>query len=310
MTEGNTLTDLLTLYLYDNKYLSLPKLGRFDVSDEVDLSEPERVEFNRIPKEAIRFTANAQEETDTKLVRYITDHTRKMQSLAVADLFTLTDQASQMLNIFQPVSFAGIGTLNKNAKGEIHFTPGAYRSELHKKYSGGTYLPDFSEKPSTPGIKTDTPASASSGLPASRSGGGLIIIICLIIAGVLIYFMFSQGEENVDRRDVTVVEGVSGEKDGDEAVKEDTQRAATPAQYSGILHYEVVFEHNVDSARAFHRYNQLTGWGHKVIMRTADSVHFTLAIPFTSPASDTAHAKDSIRILYGKPTTIRYNTGE
>lgn len=300
------MTDLLAIYLYNNKYLSLPKLGRFDVSEDADLSQPEMVEFNRIPKDVISFTPNISEETDTELVRYITKHTRKMQSLAVADLFTLTDQARQMLNIFQPVSIAGIGTLNKSIKGQIEFTPGGYLPQLLKKYNEGTYLPDYSEKPSSSVLRNESATSTSPVASSSRSlGGVLIIAICLAVAGVLIYFMFSHGGNDDKYKDITTADTSSAT----DSIKKEEKKEAIQPNHTGIIHYEVVFEHGVDSFRAFHRYDQLTGWGHDVIMRTSDSVHFTLAIPFTTPASDTTHVKDSIRILYGKPTTIRYRTG-
>lgn len=306
MTEGSTLADLLTVYLYKNKYLSLPKLGRFDVSEDLDLSQPEMVEFSRIPKDGITFTSNTGEETDTRLVRYITEHTRKMHSLAVADLFTLTDQARQMLNIFQPVSFSGIGTLSKSIKGGIVFTPGAYKAELFEKYRENRPPSDFTKKTVSTIIHTKPGQTASVGVPSSRSMGGVvIIIICLLVAGVLVYFMLSQRGKEEQLKDVTVADTTSVP---DSTANRPKQPVAPPVP-KGMIHYDVVFEHAVDSARAFHRYNQLTGWGHKVVMRTADSVHYDLAIPFTTPASDTAKSKDSIRILYGRPTTIRYNTG-
>ena len=312
MTEGHTLTDLLAIYLYKHKYLSLPKLGRFDVSEQVDLSQPEGVDFSRIPKDVITFTANPAETTDTKLVRYITDRTRKMQSLAVADLFTLTDQARQMLNIRQPVSFAGIGTLD-NGKGVIAFTPGTYRPELLQGYAEEAYLPDFSEKPATSVQPTPKAAAAP---PAARSMGGvLIIVVCLAVAGLLLYFMFAHGPQRERFKDVTAVDapGSSDTAAGPAAATPPPAESAVPAlsssRHTGQLHYEVIFEHHVDSQRAFHRYRQLMGWGHTVVMHTTDSVYYSLGIPFTTPAADTAQMKDSIRILYGRPTSIRYASG-
>lgn len=312
MTEGYSLTDLLTIYLYKNKYLSLPNLGRFELSEAVDLSHPEENSFSRIPKDVLSFSPNPAEETDTELVKYITNHSRKMKSLAVADLFTLTDQAREVLNVYQPVSFDGIGTLNKNPKGEIEFTPGVYRSELLKHFDDGPFLPDYSETPSalsTVEAGAKMKGQRSAGQQSSRSIGGVfIIVICLIIAAALIYFMVAHRDTIKEE-----VQNVTKEPAPASASLQDSIKASEPLPperpHTGIIHYEVIFEH-ATTERAFHRYRQLTGWGHKVIMRTKDSVHYTLSIPATTPAKDTTKMKDSIRILYGHPTTIRYPTGE
>lgn len=307
MTEGYSLTDLLTIYLYQNKYLSLPDLGRFEVSDNVDLAHPGENSFSRIPKEAISFSFNPAEGTDTELVKYITSHSRKMKSLAVADLFTLSDQAREVLNVFQPVSFDGIGTLNKNPKGQIEFTPGVYRAELLRNFDAGIFLPDYSESPSSSAF------DATTGLKTGRSsrsmGGTLIIVICLIIAAVLIYFMIAH-RDTIKKEVQNITHSSNKQPQG--ASSADSMRGKeriSSTSGPGVIHYEVVFE-RATTERALYRYDQLTGWGHKVIMRTKDSIHYTLAIPFTTPAKDTTKMKDSIRILYGHPTTIRYNSGE
>src|SRR5690625_3855473 len=201
-----SLADLLTIYLYEKRYLSLPKLGRFVVSDEEDLSKPESIEFTRIPKGLIQFNYNSEEDTDTELIRYITDHTRKMQSLALADLFTFTDQARQMLNLLQPVSFPGIGTVGKESDNEISFEPGIYRPELLSDTADYTQQTNFSSMSST---STQTSSSSSSGSVANRpnrsAGGMLVIFICIIIAGVLVYFIFSNKEEDANNRMITQV---------------------------------------------------------------------------------------------------------
>jgi len=315
-----SLADLLTIYLYEKRYLSLPKLGRFVVSDEEDLSKPESIEFTRIPKGLIQFNYNSEEDTDTELIRYITDHTRKMQSLALADLFTFTDQARQMLNLLQPVSFPGIGTVGKESDNEISFEPGIYRPELLSDTADYTQQTNFSSMSST---STQTSSSSSSGSVANRpnrsAGGMLVIFICIIIAGVLVYFIFSnKGEDTNDRMSTQV------ENSGDSTVqsnqlkkgqklkqnKKQARWTSVPPKKKGEIHYQVVFEHGVDSSRAFRKYRQLTGWGHLVVVTTQDSIHYDVAIPTSSLVSDTTKMKDSIRILYGRPTTIRYKTGD
>src|SRR5699024_4517452 len=132
---GKPLTDLLTAYLYKNGYLSLPNLGHFKIVGEEDLSQPEKIDFNKIPNDFIKFEYDPKEDTDMELIKYIMAHTRKMQSLATADLMSFTDQAFQMLNILQPVDFAGIGKIIKDSKGKVEYTTGMYLPEVLDDYN-------------------------------------------------------------------------------------------------------------------------------------------------------------------------------
>jgi hypothetical protein len=290
MTENNSLTALFTAYFYQYGHLSLPGLGNFQIEEEVELplDEPKKHLNN------IRFNKNPREDVDPALIKFITERTRKMSALAVADLNTFAEQAREMLNIGQPVSFEGIGTLKQTLQGGYAFTPGIYQANL---------LPGFEENDEALAYP-DRPSSLSevrqpSAMRNRSFGGTLIIFLCLVIVGVLIYFMViyksNRSESSSSGEEVTL---------NPPAPVSDSQ-TMKPELPPGVIHYEVVFEH-LNRDRAFHRYNQLTGWGHKVIMRTRDSVHFTLSIPFTTPAVDTAAMKDSIRILYGHPTSIRY----
>lgn len=290
MIENNSLTALFTTYFYQYGHLSLPGLGNFQIGEEVELplDDPKKHLNN------IHFNKNPREEVDPILIKFITERTRKMSALAVADLNTFAEQAREMLNIGQPVSFEGIGTLKQALQGGYEFTPGIYQANL---------LPGFEENDEAlayPDRLSSLSEVRQPSMMRNRSfGGTLIIFLCLVIVGVLIYFMVihknNSSESSSSDQEVTL---------NPRSPAKDSQ-ITKPALPPGVIHYEVVFEH-LNRDQAFHRYDQLTGWGHKVIMRTQDSVHFALSIPFTTPAPDTAVMKDSIRILYGHPTTIRY----
>ncbi len=315
-----SLTDLLVVYLYENKYLSLPKLGQFEVSDEEDLSQPEQVSFTRIPNQTIQFNYNPEEETDTELIKYITAHTRKMQSLALSDLFTFAEQALQMLNVLQPVSFPGIGTIQKDAKGKVNFSPGIYRPELLQEVDDLSPK-SYTEKTSSGSISSlgssATTRTSSVGNDSPRSMGGmLIILVCVVVAAALIYFIFANkgSEELSNKVDMTQTEtkmqGDTATTETASAKKyEEKKYTNRPPQKKGEIQYLIISEKGVDSGRAFHRYRQLSGWGHAVKIFTKDSVHYDVAIPVSSLVSDTTRIKDSIRRLYGHKAIIRYESG-
>ena len=100
MSETNSLTGLLAFFFYEHGHLSIPNLGRMELSGD---SSPQTDEnhLHTFPKGSISFIPNPSENLDPELVEYITSRTRKMEALAVADLNSISDVAKEMLNMRQ-----------------------------------------------------------------------------------------------------------------------------------------------------------------------------------------------------------------
>lgn len=275
MTEEHNLSELLAAYFRENGDLRLPGLGRFE-EDRPPGAHPDAA--SAAPRR--RFYENAWESPDPRLVDYITAHSRKMRSLAVSDLESLSAEAIEMLNVGQPFTFEGIGTLQKDAQGEISFldeVPVARTTDPLAALDAGR------EKPL---------------LPPGLFGGAGFVLIALGIVFALGYFLFVHTPAPSQALTTPAKQPApAGDK---------RPPAAGVETGTGPVRYEVVFETS-PRPRALRRYRQLRGWGHEVLLRTSDSVMFTLAIPFQTPPGDTAKMKDSIRILYGRPVYIRFD---
>jgi len=293
MIEGNTLTALLASFFYQYSYLSIPGLGRFQLSGDV-MPHPGEHHGKVFPKGSIVFTYNIHEEVDPGLIDFITSRTRKMKALALSDVRSVGEAAKEMLNLGQSYTFTGIATLVPRVQADLEVVPDNMPANLTVDK---TVSPDM--------FQSDRPVPFNEGQIHSsggrRSVGGVIIVgICLVLVALLVYFLFFHNRYSpeqslsVNERN-TVQDRPAG----------DTASGTVPVRQDGLLHYEVVFE-QATRERAFKRYRQLTGWGHPVILRTRDSVQFTLAVPVATPAADTPAVKDSIRALYGHPVYIRY----
>lgn len=300
--ETNSLTGLLAFFFYEHRYLSIPELGRLELSGD---SSPQidETHLHTFPKGSISFIPNPSENADPVLVEYITSRTRKMKALAVADLNSISDAAKEMLNMRQSYTFPGIATITPDFRTNFVVTPERLLSAPHhpKKPIAGEMFRQDAEGP------LQENQIHSTGVHRTF-GGAIIVIICVLIVAALVYFLFlnkggniSHVADNTDKS--TMTPHHSMKPASPDTVASNVQNPTLPD--NGLFNYEVVFE-QADSARAFRRYSQLTGWGHKIILMTTDSVHYSLAVSVTGIAADTARIKDSIRVLYGHPVYIRY----
>lgn len=287
----NSLHALLAFFFYENGYLEIPALGRFELSEQVARGSGQ-AEGRAFPEGSIRFTYNSRQAHDDKLIDYIMKRTRKMRALAISDLDSMADLVKEMLNLSQSYTFPGIGTLVPVFSGTYEVIPVPLISG--PALVNPTAPPAVHQGELNPVIREGKVHSAGN----HRTWGGVIIIlVCLIIIGLLLYFYFSHGGKAPEME-------VEVHKEMQVPAPRDSAKADTMPR-NGLLHYEVIFE-QAGYDRALYRYRQLTGWGHPVILHTTDSVHFFLAVKVTSAASDTGRIKDSVRALYGHPVSIQY----
>lgn len=293
MSEETSLQALLAFFFYEHGYLIIPGLGRFDLLEDSKPDSDHPHTHQAFPKGSIRFTFNIREEPDDILIDYIISHSRKMRALAISDLDSVADLTKEILNLNQSYSFPGIGTIIPSLSGAYEVIPG-------KIISNPAALKTSAPPPVHQGDLNPVIREGEVHSPGSRRtvGGILITVVCVIIIGILLYFLFFRRKG----------ESITVEPETNKEILNRTiPDSAKTSQVvdDGLLHYEVIFEHATYD-RALYRYHQLTGWGHHIILHTKDSVNFLLAVPVVSSAADTTRVKDSIRLLYGHPVSIGY----
>lgn len=307
MLDSNSLTGLMASFFYDHRFLSIPGVGKLYLSEEA-MPTMEESHHHAFPQGSITFVPNAREEADPELIGYITSRTRKIKALAIADVNSLADQAREMLNMRQSYSFPGIATLAPDLHGDIRVIPTIPSFTINTSRQNSKDR-NVSEK----AILSPNDQVVHSERPHRTFGGAIIGAVCVLIVAALVYFLF-LAPESPDNKVSTQAEksalsdpSAPGSHEPSHSSPKSEAPLSTTNEKVGKAdssHYEIVFE-ETDSARALRRYNQLTSWGHTIILHKGDSLHYTLAVPFNGPAADTAAAKDSIRVLYGHPVYIR-----
>lgn len=283
---------LLVQHFYNNREVTLQGMGTFTLSADFVPSK-ENDKDAEIPDNAISFQYNARATADEALIDYIVQQTRKMRSLAAADLDSYLVLGKQFLNIGKPFRIEGMGMLIKNQQGELEFTKG---HTFHAKIENAVTPAAAKEKSANPEISFASEAKKAEG--SSKKGllitGSIIGILLLAATGW--YFFGRNNTTSVDNKNLVAVADTSQQS----KPKTDTpvvKAIQTDAANDGYT-FKVVFLKTTDSAAAAARMRTLTARNHKIIMFSDDSLFYKLAEPFTLPLADTTRIKDSLNSYY------------
>ncbi len=282
---------LLVQHFYISKEVTLQGMGTFNLSPDFVMPK-ENDKDAEIPENAITFIYNPKAVEDEALIDYIVQQSRKMKSLAAADLDSYLVLGKQFLNIGKPFKIEGMGMLVKTQQGELEFTKG---QSFHTKIE--TSAVALKEKAVNPEISFASETKKAEG--GNKKG---IMIVGIIVATALMaataWYFFSKKNSTANETPVVIINTdtpkVNVQKTDTVALKPIIPIAPNDDGYT----FKIVFFKTADSAAAAYRMNMLIARHHKVIMFKKDSVTYALAEPFSLPLSDTAHIKDSLNRFY------------
>jgi len=283
---------LIVQHLYNNKQVTLQDIGSFTLSPNV-LMPTESDKDGVMPENAISFNYNTKATEDESLIEFIVQQTRKIRPLAKSDLESYSILGREYLNIGKPFKIEGLGTLQKNQNGHYDFIQG--NSVNARLQAAPAIIKEKDEEQ----IVFTTPVRK----PSNKKGGMIVIavIFLLALAAVLIYFLNKKDN----------IQPVSDEVITDTAVmQKDTFITSVPLPdtvtnlTTDSSTFKVVVKEYVTREEAEKALTKFSGYGHKLIIYQADSVRYRLAIPFTTPLSDTMKTKDSLKRFFGSNTFI------
>lgn len=283
MFEEHTLPELLADFFQQKGYLSIPCVGRLALPET---ASPEGPGTAGAPS----FRYDPREAEDPELVAFITERTRKMSALAASDLQSFAGQAREMLGMGQSFSIGALATLIPDGHGGYRVQPG--KGSFH---AASRHRPPAFRTDRKPPVQEESVHATGGRRPVAAV---LMTAISVCIGAFLVYLLVFHRHAPAPAGEAEKTAPASRD------VPATAAAGASRSTDTGLLHYEAVFEHAVGD-RALSRYRQLTAWGHQIVLHTADSVHYSLAIRFDTPAGDTTAIKDSIAVLYGHPVDIR-----
>ncbi len=281
---------LLVQHFYNNREVRLQGMGTFTLSDDFVMPK-ENDKDAAIPENAISFQYNARAVADDALIDYIVQQTRKMKSLAAADLDSYLVLGKQFLNIGKPFKIEGVGMLVKTQQGDLEFTKG---HAFHAKMD--TTPAALKEQRANPEISFASESKSEGGSKKGLLIAGIVIGMALV--GTTAWYFLSKQNNNTPHEHIAAPVNTDTAKTVVPKTDTIALKPATPAPANDGYTFKVVFFKTVDSTAAVAKMNILTARHHKVIMYKEDSATYALAEPFTLPLSDTAHIKDSLNRFY------------
>lgn len=287
---------LLVQHFYNQKQVTLQGMGTFYLSGDFVLPKESDKDID-IPDNAISFEYNARATADDELINFIVQQTRKMKSLAAADLDSYLVLGKQFLNIGKPFIIEGMGMLIKSQQGQLEFTKA---TTFHARVETPQTVVAAKEKAVGSEISFASEHKKTEG-PNKKMLLTVAGFVILALVGITAwYFLRNRNNGNTE-----TAASVAPAKTDTDTVKNNIPQADTTAKPPVLTApvndgytFKVVFLKTKDSAAAVARMNQLIARNHKVILFKKDSVTYALAEPFNLPLSDTAHIKDSLNRYY------------
>ncbi len=287
---------LLVQHFYNTKTVTLQGIGTFTLSPDFIMPMDSDKDIV-LPENAVSFKYNSRATEDESLIDYIVQQTRKIKPLASADLESYLMLGSQFLNIGKPMKIEGIGVLEKNQLGEYQFLQGQFINT--KTEQAEIKLKEKSREDISFGNEAK---------PAANKKTIAIVAAIVIVAFISLaaWYFFTNKEDAVTESGVEqTLPTVSPLQD---TSKIDTNKIAAQLNPDSILPvtpqangytFKVVIKNYPSLFLAQKSYNRLTSYGYKLLLYTADSVIYKVAMPLTKPLVDTTRARDSVKILFG-----------
>ncbi len=291
------LEHLIVQHLYNNKHVTLQGIGTIHLDPSVSIPQ-DGDKTAPVPENAFSFEYDLKAPEDDALINFIIQQTRKIKPLASADLESYSILAKQFLNIGKPLTIEGIGTILKNQAGVYEFTPGNFTS------------PKLEETPKQLKEKTEESISFENEAPKKNNNRGfLLFVFFLLIASLaalgIYYFAFkdkpAKTNTATEQQPVAATADTAVNRMDTSAAKPDSTLNNTPAvpAVKDSNNFKIVLKEYPDEAAVNKAFTKLSSYGHKLVIIKVDSAKYQLAMPFTSPLSDTARARDSLKIFFG-----------
>jgi hypothetical protein len=285
---------LLVQYLYKNKHVQIQDIGSFTISPDVVLPADGDKDTS-LPEGAVQFEFDKKAPADENLINYIVEQSGKIRSLAASDLESYTILTRQFLNIGKPLHIDGLGVLQKNQQGTLDFTQGSNitsRAEVPHAVMKEKLQEEISF------------ATPSKKKPSNKGWMLAVLLLFILCTGAAVYYFLTREKEQpvaqvpVEMNNDSTA-GDTSATAGKDSLGKPANVATNPQPAADGYSFKIVIKEYATRAAAQKAYDKLTSYGHQLLIKTTDSSHYKISMPFTTPVTDTLRAKDSLRRFFG-----------
>jgi hypothetical protein len=282
--------DLLGEFLYQNKQLTLPTIGSFEMDASVNVYESKE---GTLPENTIRFTQNTQAAAHDDLMNYLVQHSGKMKPLALSDLESYISNGWQLLNIGKPFTIRGVGSLTKSGS-TLHFQQGT--PVLEKAEATGAYnVKDRTrEKEEIKELNFDSEVKKGGGKKAII---GIASVAALALIGWAIYLAIPKNDTVANDEQETVQPDTSSTQATQDTVVTLIQDTAATVSVKVDTSFQLVLFTFADTVKANKELRKQLTRRTNVAMVQKDSL-YQLLLTVNKPLADTTKVMDSLRSYY------------
>jgi hypothetical protein len=282
--------DLLGEFLYQNKQLTLPTIGSFEMDVSVNVYESKE---GTLPENTIRFTQNTQAAAHDDLMNYLVQHSGKMKPLALSDLESYISNGWQLLNIGKPFTIRGVGSLTKSGS-TLHFQQGT--PVLEKAEATGAYnVKDRTrEKEEIKELNFDSEVKKGGGKKAII---GIASVAALALIGWAIYLAIPKNDTVANDEQETVQPDTSSTQATQDTVVTLIQDTAATVSVKVDTSFQLVLFTFADTVKANKELRKQLTRRTNVAMVQKDSL-YQLLLTVNKPLADTTKVMDSLRSYY------------
>ncbi len=289
--------DLLADYLYQNKTLTLPAIGSFELDPTINFSD---IKEENWPPDAIRFHQNTSAVADEPFIAYLVKQSGKMRPLALSDLESYLSNGIQLLNIGKPFAFKGIGSLSRSGSNftfqqghpvldRLEQTDGSYFVKDRTNETEETKDLDFSHQ----AIKTNNRTTIIS----------IVAIIALLVIAGAIYLALRTDDSNKTDNTIQTVDSSTVTSDADTTAVVPIVPVTVPRNDSS---FQLLINNFTTSSGANARLQALLQRGHSVSLQVKDSSNYNIVLTVNKPLSDTTYVIDSLKKMFlWKPQLLK-----
>ncbi len=276
---------LLRQYLYNNKTVSYPGIGKLTFGANAQL--PDSLEKGEaLPLQDLNFVFNLQEGLDKDFIAFVSSQTGKIKPLAAADVESYFMLSKQFINIGKSFVVDGIGAVDKQDNGTFAFTPGYFlpvseaSAAPHKPLKIREVVPVMPKsetKPQPPAIN-------------KKAVLGIVAVLTLgLIGWAIYYFAFNK---TADATTNTIV------------VAKDTANSIPPVKDTGTVitptipapvstgGFKAIVDQRFTRLAATTRAAKLRSFGHNALVDSTGPATFLIYVP----VKDTTVSIDTLQL--------------
>lgn len=297
-----TFDQILLLYLYQHKKISLNLFGTIELEGTIPDAEIIRKE-KQISIEGLKFTYDPHVVTDEAFINFYASEKGRIIPLSASDIEAQLLMARQIVNIGNPYEIAGLGKIVKMDNGKLTMLPGYFTIPPISGSGRPVVLKErLQQAPLLKADRKEEKAADNRKIVQGLLISGVVAAVALIIWAIF-KFVLPTMQGKVNQADVSVTPATTDTIIAGPAPVIDSS-IVTIRDSATLINWKAYISKTSKKKFAEDKLKRYRSFGHNVEMETPDTNRFLIYINLQSTIADTARKRDSLSKFFAYPVKI------